>query len=110
MVTNTKFGWNNYAIRLVAALVEFGFHVPELGPEVFLEKDRIVRMGIPPVQIEIATTISGVTFDDCYADRVETKWDDLLVNVISLEKLKENKRASGRLQDLTDLSRLDELE
>ena len=98
------------SLRLVATLHQFGFDVPELSADVFLVEDRIIRMGIPPVQIEIATTISGVKFADCYDDRVEAKWDDVVVNVISLAKLRENKRASGRLQDLNDLSHLDGLE
>ncbi|MGH2586905.1 MAG: hypothetical protein ACRDJE_18480, partial [Dehalococcoidia bacterium] len=58
------------ASRTVAALKEFGFDLPELSPELFLSENRIVRMGVPPVRIEIATTISGVDFADCYAARV----------------------------------------
>jgi hypothetical protein len=96
--------------RLVEALRAFGFNVPELKADVFLDEDRIVRMGVPPVQIEIATTISGVDFEECYADRVESDWDDVVVHIISLAQLRENKRASGRLQDLNDLSHLDGVE
>ena len=50
------------ANRMVAALREFGFTDPVLTTGLFLEPDRIVRMGVPPFRIEIATTISGVDF------------------------------------------------
>jgi len=56
------------ATRLVAALKELGFDVPELRRELFLQKDQIVWIGVPPVRIEIATPISGVEFDDCYQE------------------------------------------
>lgn len=54
------------AQRTVAVLHEFGFTDPVLTPALFLEQDRIVRMGVPPFRIEIATTISGVEFDGCW--------------------------------------------
>jgi len=55
---------------LVAVLREFGFDVPELTADLFIQENRVVRLGVPPVRIEIITTISGVTFDECYAKRV----------------------------------------
>jgi Nucleotidyltransferase of unknown function (DUF6036) len=96
--------------RLVDAIRNFGFDLPELKPALFLHPSRMVRMGLPPIQIEIATSILGVDFDDCYGERIDSNWDDIVVHFISLEKLKVAKRASGRMQDLTDLQRLDELE
>jgi hypothetical protein len=94
------------ATRVVAALKEFGFDVPELSRELFLQEDQIVRMGVPPVRIEIATTISGVEFDDCYQERVVDELDGVRVNLISLKHLKINKKASGRHRDLDDLEHL----
>ena len=39
------------AERVVAALRAFGFDVPELTAELFLDPDRIVRMGVSPLRI-----------------------------------------------------------
>ena len=94
------------AEKVVAALKEFGFAVPKLSVELFLKENQIICMGVPPVKVDIATTISGVTFDECYAERVVDILDDVEVNIISRKHLKANKKASGRLKDLTDLENL----
>jgi hypothetical protein len=92
--------------KLVAVLKEFGFDVPELSDDLFLKEEQVIRMGLPPVKIEIVTTASGVQFDECYAERVVDEIDGVEVNLIDLEHLKVNKRASGRYKDLNDLENL----
>ena len=94
------------ADKIVAALRQFGFDLPELAPELFMAEERIVRMGVPPFRLEILTTISGVRFEECYASRVETIIDSTAVKVIDLASLKANKQASGRPKDLLDLKHL----
>ena len=94
------------AAQVVAALKEFGFDVPELSVELFQTENQIVRMGKPPVRIEIVTGISGVNFAECYAARVIHVLDGLEVSLISLHHLKLNKRAAGRYKDLDDLENL----
>ncbi len=94
------------AQRVVAALKEFGFDVPGLSPELFLKEGQIIRMGEPPLRIVIATTISGVSFDECYTERQVDTFGDVKVNLISLKHLKINKQASGRYKDLNDLENL----
>ena len=92
---------------LVEVLREFGFGASDPTPEMFLEESRVIRMGVPPIRIELLTSVSGVGFEECYAERVVENWDDASVNIISLSKLKANKRASGRLKDLSDLEYLE---
>ncbi len=94
------------AKKIVAALKEFGFDVPHLSPQLFLKEWQIIRLGVPPVRIELATTISGVDFDECYKERLQDVLDDVTVNLISLEHLKINKKAAGRNSDLADLENL----
>ena len=65
------------ANRVVAALKKFGFDVPGLSPDLFLKEGQIIRMGEPPLRIEIATTISGVKFDECFAGRKVEVFDDV---------------------------------
>lgn len=94
------------ATRLVAALDVFGFGIPELKPELFLEPNQIVRMGIEPVRIEVTTTIDGVEFEDCYSRRIESALAGVPVMVIDLNDLKTNKQASGRGKYLIDVDEL----
>ncbi len=94
------------ADKIVAALKEFGFDLPELSTDLFLIPEKIIRMGAPPIRIEIMTSIAGVTFGDCYASRVADDLDGVSVSLISLEDLKGNKKASGRHKDLDDLEHL----
>jgi predicted nucleotidyltransferase len=94
------------ADRIVAVLKEFGFDPAELSPQLFLKEWQIIRLGVPPVRIEIATMISGVNFSECYEQRIEDELDGVKVNLISLNHLKLNKKASGRHQDLADLENL----
>ena len=94
------------AAKTVVALKEFGFDVPELSAELFLRQNQIVRMGVPPMRIELTTTISGVNFEECYAARVVAELDGVKVNLIHLRHLKINKKAAGRHKDLNDLENL----
>ncbi|MCH7557755.1 MAG: hypothetical protein IIB56_09905 [Planctomycetes bacterium] len=94
------------AERIVVVLKEFGFDLPELSPELFLKEGQIIRLGVPPVRIELATTVSGVNFNECYTERLTDILDGVEVNLISLRHLKINKKASGRHSDLADLENL----
>lgn len=94
------------AERVVDTLREFGFDTPQLAPSLFLQEGSMVRMGNVPLRIEILTSISGVSFDECYRDRVVDLLDGIEVSIISLPHLKANKQASGRYKDLMDLEEL----
>jgi hypothetical protein len=67
----------------------------------------VIQLGHAPIRIDLLTNVSGLTFEKCFPDRVVVMCDGVSVNVIDLENLKRNKRASGRLQDLADLETLE---
>ena len=94
------------AKKMVTVLREFGFDLPEINENLFLQQNRIFRMGNAPIRIELLTTLSGVDFNDCYEDCVEDEIDDVEVKIINLEHLKINKKASGRHKDLDDVNNL----
>jgi len=94
------------AERVTTALREFGFDLPELKSDLFLQERNIIRLGRPPMRLEITTAISGVNFDECFAERVVDTLDGVKVNFINLNHLKINKKASGRYKDLNDLENL----
>ena len=96
---------NQNANKMVEVLHEFGF-TSGIGKELFLTKNKITKMGVPPLRIEVLNSIYGIEFEDCYAHRVVAKIDNEPVNFIALEHLKINKKASGRTKDLNDLENL----
>ena len=94
------------AVRVRNVLINFGFPESAVPQELFEEKGRIIRMGVPPMRLEILNTISGVTFEECYERRTIQVVEDVQVNFINLNDLKKNKAASGRMKDLNDLEHL----
>ncbi|MGC9946485.1 MAG: hypothetical protein ABSF64_08980 [Bryobacteraceae bacterium] len=96
------------AARIDCALREFGFAAVGLAPGLFLERNNVVRMGLPPIRIEILTSISGVEFEPCYVERETIRIEEIEVPVIGLARLRQNKAASGRAKDLADLENLPE--
>lgn len=92
------------ASRIVDALDDYGFD--SIDKNFFVTPENIIRMGVAPLRIEILTTISGVSFGDCYANKEVIEIEGLKVPMISLEHLKINKKASGRKKDEADLENL----
>ena len=94
------------ATKMVDALKEFGFDPPELKKEIFLKEQKVIRMGVPPMRLEILTSIDGVNFKNCFNSRIVADFGDFKVNFISKDDLLINKRASGRPQDIVDFEKL----
>lgn len=94
------------AQKTLDAFHQFGMRSPELTTDTFQLDDKIIRMGLPPMRIEIMTSIDGVVFEDCFPRRQMIELEDIEVPMISLEDLRKNKRASGRHKDLDDLEHL----
>ena len=94
------------AMKMVEVLKEFGFDPPELQKELFLKEQKVIRMGLPPMRLEILTSIDGVDFETCFSNRLIADFGDFEVNIISKRDLLINKRASGRPQDLVDFDKL----
>lgn len=94
------------AEKVILALREFGFASPELNADLFLKVKSIVRMGVPPLRLEVSNYIDGVEFETSFAEKEKPLIDDLEINLISLNQLKLKKKASGRLKDLNDLEHL----
>lgn len=94
------------ANKMIETLQAFGFPTSDIQSDLFQQDNNIIRMGIPPMRIEILKEISGVDFQTCYAQKITDEIDGQQVNLISLDQLKKNKKASGRYKDLDDLEHL----
>ncbi len=94
------------AAKLVRVFIDFGYSPSSIRPEIFLNPDKVIRVGVPPVCIDVIMTASGVDFASCYRRRNLQTVSGVQATLISLEDLKVNKQASGRLKDLDDLGNL----
>ncbi|MGD0653086.1 MAG: hypothetical protein ABSA16_01965 [Thermoguttaceae bacterium] len=94
------------AERLVRVFHRFGFSPKSISPTSFLNEKKVIEIGIDPVRIDVIMSISGVSFSECYAQKVDFVYEGININLINLEHLKINKRATGRLRDLADVEEL----
>jgi hypothetical protein len=96
------------AQRIMRVLKEFGFSSLELSIEDFQKKDSVVQLGLPPVRIDIITSISGVTWEEADASKEPGKYGKVPVFYIGKKQYVANKRAIGRAKDIADIEALGE--
>lgn len=95
------------AARLLSAVEAFGFPITDLDPELIADPQRMLQMGVPPVQIHVMSGITGVEWDEAWSDRVEGPLGSRCVHYLGRETFLRNKRAAGRPKDLADVDALD---
>ena len=95
------------AKKVIKTLRDFGFESLGLKEDDFLEGDTVIQLGHPPNRIDLIMGAPGVDFNTCYESRVEEEIDGVCLPFINLKNLKEQKRASGRHQDLADIQNLE---
>ncbi|MCF7788270.1 MAG: nucleotidyltransferase [Prosthecobacter sp.] len=94
------------ATALQRVFKDFGFDNPPPDAALFQEEKRIVRIGFPPMRVEVTNHIDGVTFAACHEHRVTARVAGIRVPFIDLEHLRKNKLAAARPKDLEDLRQL----
>ena len=94
------------AAGMARVLECFGFSKKTASASLFLKKNAVVRIGVPPLRIDLLTGITGVDFTECYRCRTQAILDGVEVNVISLNHLRTNKQRLARKKDLDDLEHL----
>ena len=94
------------AARIMSALEVFGFGSVGLAAKDFERPGQVVQLGVPPVRIDIITSISGVSWNEAFSHRAPGKYGDIQVHYIGHDHFIMNKRAMGRKKDLADLEAL----
>ena len=92
---------------MLRALDSFGAPTGDLSEADLSQPGLVYQIGVPPVRVDILTSIEGVDFAEAWAARLTTRFSDQEVAALSREHLIRNKRASGRTQDLADLEALE---
>lgn len=95
------------ARKTLQALQAFGAPLQDLTENDLSEPALIFQIGVPPVRIDVVTSIDGVSFAEAWPARLETNFGDQPVFVLSREHLIQNKHASGRAQDVADIEWLE---
>lgn len=96
------------ARRVVDALRAFGAPLLGLSERDLCTPGIVFQIGVEPVRIDILTHIDGVRFSEAWNEKFDTKFAGIPVAVLSRRLLIQNKRASGRTQDLADIERLED--
>lgn len=66
--------------------------------------DGVLQIGVPPLRIDILTTIDGVSTREALESSETFELDERKIRVIGIEALLRNKRASNREQDRVDVA------
>ena len=66
----------------------------------------MIEMGVPPVQIHVMSSISGVDWPEVWDASVRGQFGGQPVPFIGRQTLILNKRAAGRPKDLSDIDAL----
>ena len=96
------------AQRILTALSAFGFSSLGLAVSDFDRPDQVVQLGVPPVRIDLITSITGVSWKEAWAGRILGHYADIPVSYIGREDFIANKSATGRAKDLADIERIGE--
>jgi len=96
------------AQKILSALADFGFGSMNLKIEDFKNPNSVVQLGVPPVRIDIITSITGVDWEEADKGKIEGLYGDVPVCFLGREQYIANKRAVGRKKDLADLESLGE--
>lgn len=93
--------------RVIRALAAFGAPLDAVEAADFSRPGIVFQMGLPPVRIDVLTTVTGVSFAEAWPGRVRADFGGVEVDVIGRDAFIRNKRATGRLKDLGDIEALD---
>jgi hypothetical protein len=97
------------AKNVIVSLNDFGFGSLGLTIEDFSTPNQIIQLGVPPVRIDLITSLTGIQWEDAYREKVAGHFGSVQVNYIGRSKFIKNKIATNRQKDLSDLEALGEL-
>lgn len=102
---------NKNKLRLLQALILLGFD--EAGINTIkgwdFEKPQLFSILEKPFQTEFITHISGVKYAEAINNIIKADIDGMTLQVIHVNNLIQNKKASARLKDLADVEYLEKI-
>ncbi len=89
------------------ALARFGAPLQGISVEDFTKAGLIYQIGVPPVRVDLLTSIDGLEFGPCWDRRSASEFDGVPVFYLSKADLIVNKKLVARPQDLVDVRMLE---
>jgi hypothetical protein len=96
------------AQRVMAALTAFGFGEVGLSAEDFQQADQVIQLGVPPVRVDLITSLTGVSWQQADEGKVAGTYGDVPTFYLGRREYVANKAAIGRKKDQADLEALGE--
>jgi hypothetical protein len=94
------------AEKMLIVMLKFGYDVYDFELSDFTEEPGCISLDRYNGKIEILTRTLGVTFEECYTNKIVVETEGIAINFISLTDLIKNKQAVGRPKDLEDIKNL----
>lgn len=94
------------AEAVLKALKKFGVNVKNISAEELCDPGFILHIGKEPDQIDFLMSIEGLTFERAWKNKIRSHYESEKIHLLELKDLIKAKKASGRLQDLIDLKKL----
>jgi len=92
--------------KIMAALEDFGFGKIGVTSKDFIYPEKVIQLGVPPVRIDLITSITGVSWEEASSGTIKGKYGDVEACYIGREQFIANKKATGRKRDIADLESL----
>ena len=96
------------AESILAALQEFGFGSLDLDKSDFQQPDKVIQLGVPPVRVDLITSLTAVSWQQAYSGKIEGIYGDVPVYFLGRKEFLANKKALSRKKDLADIEALGE--
>jgi len=90
------------AVKVFAALKDFGAPLNTLSVEDFMKPGLIYQIGISPIRIDIITAIDGVDAATAIKTAEIVSKDGIDIPFLSIDNIILNKKSTGRNKDLVD--------
>lgn len=94
------------ADKMLLVMLKFGYGEYDFELNDFMDEPGCISLDRYNGKIEILTSTIGVTFEECYKNKLVIETQGVAVNYIGLQDLIKNKKAVGRPKDLEDLRNL----
>src|SRR5689334_894327 len=75
------------AVKVIAALDEFGFSSLGLAVDDLVQPDMVIQLGYEPNRVDLLTGRSGIRFEDVYPKRIFATIDGIQVPIIDRSSL-----------------------